>query len=247
MRGAIMQPTFLPWLGYFAMIDNVDAFVFLDHVQLEKRSWQVRNRINFNGTERYLTIPVKKQPRDQAKICTSEIADGDWKISHINMMRQAYCKAPYFDEVLKLIEPFYENNYSKLADFTIGIIKAVCKYLGIDTPIYRSSEINQYNSRKDELLVDICNDIGINFYFSALGSANYIESRSDGGAFTLSNIKIAYQHYSHPIYFHGKEEFIPYMGIIDLLFYNGRDSLEVIRSGNRESYTSTEVRGKIRL
>lgn len=245
MRGAIMQPTFLPWLGYFAMIDNVDVFVFLDHVQLEKRSWQVRNRINFNGSEKYLTIPVKKQSRDQAKICTAEIAEGDWRISHVNMIRQAYFHAPYFHEIFKLIEPFYEDSHNNLSEFTIGIITTICKYLGIDTPVCRSSEINQYGSRKDRLLVDICNDTGIKCYFSALGSAGYIENGSAGGVFTLNNIKITYQHYSHPVYFHGKENFIPYMGIIDLLFYNGKDSLEIIRSGNREEYTSNEIRGGI--
>lgn len=242
MRGAIMQPTYLPWLGYFAMIDNVDLFVFLDDVQLTKRSWQVRNRIKgIDGKEIMLSIPLHTKGRDNTMICDASFADSDWYKRHMSIIKQNYSKAPYYDEIMILLQTVYEKHFLFLSDLNIELISSICKYLGITTPLYKSSDICGKNGKKDDLLVDICNKMKINSYLSAKGSSVYIEKNNKGGAFANASIRLEYQNYEHPIYNQLGVNFVPYMGVIDLLFNEGRNSLCIIRSGIRTSYNSDNV------
>lgn len=242
MKGAIMQPTLFPWVGYFAMIDDVDKFIFLDNVQLVKRSWQVRNRIKQNDKELMLHIPIINTKRSELLINNAKISYAeDWKKKHLESIKHSYSKAKYYKEVYEIVNEIYEREFEYIGDFTIDLILAFVKYIGITTEISRSSEIEGIQGKKDELLVEICKKKGITEYLSAKGSAVYIEQKQEGGAFAANGLGLEYQSYEHPIYHQLGNEFIPYMGIIDLLFNEGKNSLEVIRSGNRQSLTSKEV------
>ncbi len=236
MKAGIMQPTFLPWLGYFAMIDKVQRFVYLDDVQLVKRSWQVRNKINFQNKEFFLSVPVIKQSRNDMLICKVRIDyEQKWIEKHLNTIKHSYSKYPYFHEVFSLIEQIYSERYEFIADLNIAIINKICKLIGITTPCYRSSDIVKEKAAKDELLSNICISMGCNEYLSARGSADYIEAVNPGGAFSKNNIALYYQNYEHPTYKNFQKEFIPFLSIVDLLFNVGFDNaLEVIRSGNRD-------------
>lgn len=242
MKGAIMQPTYLPWLGYFAMIDDVELFIFLDDVQLEKRSWQVRNRIKeCDGKELMLSIPLHTLGRDVTRICDAQFADSKWYIKHLASIRQCYRKSKYYNEIFPFIEDIYRRDYRCLSDFNICFITTICEYLQIKTPLKKSSDFKNILGSKDELLVNICNACGIDRYLSAKGSAIYIENKEIGGAFSKTRIQLEYQNYRHPQYKQLGNEFMPYMGIIDLLFNEGEHSLSIIRSGVRCSYTSENV------
>ena len=242
MRGAIMQPSYLPWLGYFAMIDDVEIFVFLDDVQLTKRSWQVRNRIKErSGKELMLTIPVHTQGRDNTRICDATFASPEWGEKHLASIRQNYSKAPYFEEVYTLMENVYMAKIEKLSEFHIRLITSICGYLGITTKLLKSSDLEGIIGNKDDLLVNICKKSDITCYLSARGSSVYIESESRGGAFSKASIELEYQKYEHPSYSQLGKTFLPYMGIVDLLFNEGKKSLSIIRSGVRKSYTSDNV------
>lgn len=242
MKGAIMQPTYLPWLGYFAMIDDVDIFIFLDNVQLTKRSWQVRNRIKeHDGKELLLTIPVHTKGRDETKICDAKLLETDWYRKHLYSIRQSYSKAQYFGEVMPILEKIFEQKYEYLYEFNENLILAVCEYLQIKTSMLRSGDLKNISGKKDDLLVSICKEVGIDCYLSAKGSAAYIESETSGGAFSKAGILLEYQNYEHPKYRQLGKEFMPFMGIVDLLFNEGKESLAIIRSGVRKSYTSDNV------
>lgn len=242
MKGAIMQPTLFPWLGYFAMIDSVEKFVFLDNVQLEKRSWQVRNRIKMDGREKMLTIPIVHKERSQRFIYNTMIVeDCAWKRKHLEIIRHCYKNAPYFDEVYKLLCMVYEMPIQYIGDFNIECIKQICQYIGIHQKFVRSSEIDGILGKKDGLLADICQKEGIDVYLSARGSAVYIEREQEGGVFTEVGIHLEYQNYVHPEYMQQGGQFIPYMGIIDLLFNEGKRSLEIIKSGCRQPLSSRDV------
>lgn len=243
MRGAIMQPTYLPWLGYFSMIDDVDVFVFLDSVQLVKRSWQVRNRIKeYDGKELMLSIPIHTIGRRDTKICDAEFASQSWYVKHLNSIKQCYSKSKFYDEIMSFIEPVYYENYKYLSEFNIKLITSICEYIGINTTLIKSSDLNGICGKKDSLLVDICKKIGIDYYLSAIGSSEYIESKEPGGFFSKEGIKLRYQNYQHPEYKQLGNVFMPFMGIIDLLCNNGKTSLEIIKSGKGIPYKSSDIR-----
>ena len=242
MRGAIMQPTYMPWLGYFAMIDEVDVFIFLDDVQLNKRSWQTRNRIKeSDGKELMLSIPLKKSGRDETMICDALFSGKDWKKKHLNCIKYNYSKSDYYNEVYSLLEGIYSFDTDFLSLFTINMIDEICDYLGITTNRIISSSLDGIEGNKDELLVNICKKTDITTYLSAKGSAVYIEENSSGGAFTRFGIDLEYQNYEHPVYKQKGKDFLPYMGIVDVLFNCGSNSLGIIRSGVRKPFRSENV------
>lgn len=229
---AIMQPTYMPWIGYFDMIQKVDAFVFLDHVQLVKRSWQVRNRIKGPDGEVMLTLPVKGKGR--LRICdVLTDSEQDWGRKHLHAIQCYYAKAPAFKEVYSAIEPFYSQIPCTVGTLNQGIISYLCKEMGISTRLFASSNMN-VTGIKDELLKNICLNIGADSYLSAQGSAVYINRDVLGGAFAKNNIDLFYFNYSHPNYPQQYGEFLPYMGIYDLLFNVGFErARKVISTGSR--------------
>lgn len=240
---AIMQPTYMPWLGYFSMIDQVDEFVFLDNVQIEKRSWQVRNKIKYNDAEKILTIPIKKEnSHENRHIFSTSYSGDDWKKSHIDSIRQAYSKAKYFDTVIPFLENIYRQKYTSIGEFTETIIMEICKKIGITTPFYLATKMNALG-HKDQLLVNICNIRNADAYLSPQGSATYIEAINPAGEFGINNVDLFYLNYEHPQYTQLGKNFMAYIGVYDLLFNEGFESaLAIIRSGARNNYTSEEFR-----
>lgn len=234
---AIMQPTYLPWLGYFDLIDQVDSFVFLSNVQLVKRSWQVRNRIKTMQGELFLTVPIKKNDTSRPLIQNALISyDENWQKQHLNSIRYAYQKTPYFSIVFEWFSDVLFNQYQYLKDLNITIITDICKKIGISTDIIDSSLWNDLEGSKDSLLADICCKIGADTYLSAKGSAEYIELERPGGNFVEKGINLFYHNYEHPLYKQNGSDFLPYMCILDLLFNEGfENALNIIRQGRRDS------------
>jgi len=233
-----MQPTYIPWLGYFDLIDQVDKFVFLDDVKLEKCSWQVRNRIRSSRGELYLTIPIRRTVgRDKLIINEAVINEGlIWRKTHLKSIFFAYRKAAFFEEVYPFVETLINTKTENLADFNYNVIVLIAKRIGIDKKFIRSSELDNLCGKKDARVVSICKAIGCDEYLSPQGAAVYIERNSPGGEFVKNNMLLFYQNYSHPVYTQLYGEFLPYLSSIDLLFNCGFDgSLEIIRSGRRQA------------
>lgn len=243
---AIMQPTYMPWMGYFSMIDQAEAFVFLDNVQLVGRSWQVRNKIKLNDQEKMLTIPIDKSiGRDQRMIYNTPYSDETWKKSHLGIIQQAYRKAPFYREVMEFLNALYLEKYDSIGKLNKVLISEICKRIGIHTQLYSASELH-VDGRKDSLLVNICHILKADSYLSAQGSAAYIEKDTAGGEFTKQEIELLYLNYEHPVYKQQGKNFIAYIGIYDLLFNVGfEEALAYIRKGNRENYSYLEYRRDI--
>lgn len=237
MKCAIMQPTYIPWLGYFDLIDRVDKFVFLDDVKLEKCSWQVRNRVKTPQGELYLTIPIRKtKSRDRLLINEAVINDKEpWRKKHLKSIFYAYRKSEFFNEVYPFTEKLINNKTIKLYDLNINIITAISNRIGIDKKFILSSNLKNLSGKKELRIVSICKEINCDKYLSPQGSAVYIEKNLPGGEFPKSNIGLFYHNYKHPVYKQLYTEFLPYMSILDLLFNCGfNKSLKVIRNGRRE-------------
>jgi len=245
MKCAIMQPTYNPWLGYCDLIDKVDIFVFLDNVQLVKRSWQVRNRIKTPTGELFLTIPIKKTKSRQELLIKDALINDDhpWRVKHLKSLEFYYKKASYFDAVFPFIKRLILNPIPNLADFNINIIQKVAEKIGIKTPFVRASQIPNLKGKKDKLLANICKTLNCNTYISPQGSAVYLEKNSPGGEIVKNGIELYYHNYEHPTYNQLYGEFLPFMGIFDLLLNEGfKNALSIIRKGRREDIHYLEFR-----
>ncbi|MFA6387239.1 MAG: WbqC family protein [Candidatus Paceibacterota bacterium] len=234
MKGTILQPTYLPWLGYFEMIGHSDVFVVFDHVQFERKSWQQRNRIKTANGVVSLTVPVEKMPRE-AKISEIKISyersnplERHWKTIEL-----AYKKAPYF----KIYKPFFEEVYSKrhvlLRDLNIEIIILICNILGIGPKIVFSSDLalKDDNLAKTEKVVNLCKNQGITQLYDAGGAEEIL----DKSLFEKENIEITFQNFQHPEYPQLWGEFAPYLSVIDLIFNQGDKSFSIIKSGIKDN------------
>ena len=231
MKVVIMQPTYLPWLGYFDLMDQSDVFVILDHVQFSKQSWHQRNKIKSPEGETWLTIPViRKHPQvlNETKINNSQ----PWQKKHFESIRCNYSKAKFFDRYLSFLKETYSKKIEKLTDLTIPIILWTKKELQIKSKIIKSSELDIQGAKVD-LIVDICHQVGADEYLSPLGSKEYIEQNN---IFEREKIKLEYHDYIHPEYSQLWGEFIPYLSTLDLLLNEGDKSIEIIRSGRKDSF-----------
>lgn len=209
-----MQPTYLPWAGYFNLIYRSDHFVFLDDVKVEKSSWHVRNRILENGNVVFLTLNIKGS---RLNLINEVIIDenSQWRKKHITRLRQAYAKTQYGESVLDLLSPIYEDkNIVSLSVLNQTIIKSIMLKLGITTKVYLASELNVEGKRSDRLLA-FCKYFSENHYLSPEGSRDYI---TEDGVLEANNIIVEYQSYSPAIYpQYRTNEFFSHLSIIDVL------------------------------
>ncbi len=232
MRGTILQPTYLPWLGYFEMIDATDIFVVFDHVQFVKKSWQHRNRTKNANGQCLISIPVVKAPRETAiKDIKMSFHDRQPLIDHWRTISHSYQKAPYFSTYKESIEALYSQQYLKLISFTVKLIQTLCELLGITTQMVYSSSLDLHdeNLGKTEKVVNLCKKVGLSYLYDTHGAMEFIEVEK----FKVAGIDIEFQRYEHPTYNQLFGEFIPYMSVIDLLFNEGDNSLAIIRSGRK--------------
>lgn len=228
MRVAVMQPTYLPWIGYFGMIDRVNTFVFLDSVQYAKRSWQQRNQIKTANGPIWLTVPVISKGRGQQLISDVEIdVSRNFQDSHIASLEHNYRKAPYYSNYSDELFSLLGKGHAHLSELTIELIAWFCEALGISTSLMHSSAMENAGTRA-ELLAMLCEQVDASEYISAPGSREYLE---ESDAFSRRGIKINYNDYEHPEYPQLYGEFTPYMSIVDLLFNMGPESLATIRKG----------------
>ena len=136
----IMQPTYLPWLGYFDLIRQSDIFVFLNDVQFSKQSWQVKNRIKNLSEELMITIPVKKSSLSTKIDMVLIDNTKNWKKKHLKSIYLAYKKSEFFDEIYPIIENVINTEVDFLSEFNTIIVKKISSLLFG----------NKYNSRNDK-------------------------------------------------------------------------------------------------
>ena len=212
---SIMQPTYLPWLGYFDLIAKADIFVFLDDVQFSRRSWQQRNRVLLDGKEMMLTIPTKNKGKRDQLIKNVLVDDNqDWRVKHFKTLELAYKKTPYGPRFLKIIKKNIFNSIDNLSELNQGIIKALSNELKIKTSFKKASDLDT-QGKKSQKLFNICSTLGASKYLSPIGSKEYIEEE---GVFNRSSVSVEYQRFiPQPYKQRLCKEFIPYLSIIDFL------------------------------
>src|SRR3990167_7839543 len=188
---AIMQPTYLPWAGYFDLMDQSDLFIFLDTVQFEKCSWQKRNKIKTSSGETWLTIPVKRSGLQQKLIEIEITRLSQFQKKHLRTLEYAYKKAPYYDQYMPALKEILQKGHQYLTELTIEICLWIRAMLGIETEIIRSSNLKSSGSNVD-LVIALCKEVGAQRYYSPKGAATYI---GENNAFLDNNIVLIYQNY----------------------------------------------------
>jgi WbqC-like protein family len=239
MKIAISQPAYLPWAGYFDLIDQVDTFVLLDSVQFEKQSWQQRNRVKTPSGLQWLTVPVVFRGHFGQSIGDVVIREPDFVRKHLRSIELNYRRAPFFDQYFPELSAILQScSASLLIDLNLRLIQWFCGILGIRTELLRSSALKEKGARS-ELLVNLCLRLRSDFYLSPLGSAVYL--LDDVGQFTQAGIEVGFQHYEHPEYRQLFPPFQSHASVLDLIFNEGADAIAILRSGRRPAFTPAEV------
>jgi hypothetical protein len=236
---AIAQPTYLPWLGYFDLLDQADRFVFLDSVQFEKRSWQQRNRIKTPNGLQWLTVPVLSRGRREQRIAKVETGTEFWR-DHCRSIELNYRRAPFFDRYYGPVSEVMRSgaSSSNLATLTVGLLQWLAEAMDIKTITLKSSEL-PVEGKRTELLAEICASQSATSYLSPLGSVEYLVN--DLPMLAERGIEVAFQHYEHPTYQQLFPPFQPYASALDLLFNEGDNALTIIRSGRRPPFLPQEA------
>jgi len=233
MKGTILQPTYLPWIGYFEMIDLSDVFIVFDHVQFERKSWQQRNKIKTANGVVGLTLPVQKASQE-AKISEIKIfyQCGNPLEDHWKTIELAYKKAPYFEKYKAQFEKIYSQKYILLRDLNVELIRKICDILGIKTKIILSSDLHLDDDGmgKTEKVINLCKIQGITDLYDAKGAEGFL----DRTLFEKSGISIEFQEFLPSKYPQLWGEFVPYLSVIDLLFNEGENSINIIRAGRKK-------------
>ncbi|MBM3265699.1 MAG: WbqC family protein [candidate division Zixibacteria bacterium] len=224
---SIHQPNFLPWLGFFEKVDRSDLFILLDDVQFEKNDWQNRNRIKGPSGAQWLTVPVRhRYPQIIAE--TQIDPSSDWRRKHWNAIVSNYRKAGYFDNYAPQLEPIYRQEWERLADFNVDLLKQTLGWLGIATPLRRASEFN-VNRTSSERLAVLCEATGADMYLAGAGGHGYL----DITPFETRNIRVEFQEYTHPVYPQLFGAFVSHLSILDLLMNCGERSLFILRGAHQ--------------
>lgn len=223
---AIMQPTYLPWIGYFNLIKKSEYFIFLDDVQFDKRSWQQRNKIIINSNEKYLTVPVHTKNKYLQKLCDVKIDNSKkWIQNHLNSIKFNYGNHEYFKEVFPFLEKTYNQENEYLANLNINLIIEITKYLDLDFN-YELSSSFKTTKKKGERILELLNKIKAVKYISPVGSQEYLDKVRD---INKEKITIEYIDYICEPYPQRKQsKFFHNLSIIDLIFNHGKQSIKFI-------------------
>jgi hypothetical protein len=228
----ILQPTFLPWLGWFDLVDQSDVMVVLDDVAFSKQSWQQRNRIRTRNGLEFLSVPVKTAGRLGQKILACELVDQLFVPKMLMSLRTSYAKAPFFESAFTEISvALYDGASSgKLLELNCSLIRWIAQKLDVTTPMVRASELGAGGDRGEHVAA-ICEGVGALSYLSPAGAEEYLVE--DKVAFDRRGITVQIHVYEHPQYVQRFQPFIPYASAVDLIFNLGPAAAAVMRSGRR--------------
>jgi hypothetical protein len=227
MRIGILQPGYLPWLGFFEQMHRSDVFVIYDDVQYDKDGWRNRNRIKTANGIQWLTVPILMK-FEQHPLINDVMIDNtvDWRKKHLLSIRQSYSKAAFFKKYVRIFDDAYLRNWDRLVDIDMYFISKLAESLGINTrKIVRSSSLNITGARIEKL-IKICRHFGADIFYEGASGRNYL----DPEIFLTHGIKVEFQNYIHPTYNQLRGDFVPYLSVVDMLFNCGDKSLSILAS-----------------
>jgi len=219
-----MQPYFMPYIGYFQLINSVDEFIIYDNIQYTKKGWINRNRILVNEKDQLITLPIKKDS-DYLNVIDRELSES-WKKDKnkiLNVIKSSYNKSPYFQETFELISKCLNNSEINLFRFIYDSIVLINNYLEIKTPIVISSTINANHTLKSQdKVLSLCKEQKADVYINSIGGVELYDKET----FKQNNIELNFIK-SNPIkYKQFNNEFVPWLSIIDVMMFNSKEQIK---------------------
>lgn len=215
----IMQPYCFPYIGYLQLVNRVDTFVFLDDVNFIKKGWIHRNQIAQNGQAVLFSIPLKEASQNRL-IHEIEVDSSfpTWREKFFKTLDQSYKKAPHYGAVLPWVKDvLYRSDLPKIGELAFGSIEATCRYLDIQTKLVPSSQVyGQHEAKGQERILAICQAEYATHYINPIGG----QELYDAQAFLQHGIELSFLKSRLTPYPQGKEPFIPWLSILDVLFWN---------------------------
>lgn len=223
----ILQPSYIPWRGYFHQILKSDLFIFYDDVQFDKRGWRNRNQIKTPHGKKWLTIPVNARGAQTESIPINQIKiawDEPWNEVHHKTLKFAYHQAPHFSDYEPMLNQFFGRQDENLADLTIDWTVEIAGVLGSrKTEFLRSSSLSAGGAKSDRL-ISLLTQVGATHYISGPSAQDYMELDK----FEQAGISVEYMTYDYPEYPQLYPPFDGQVSILDLLFMVGPQAKEYI-------------------
>ena len=217
----IMQPYFMPYIGYWQLIKYVDTYVFFDDVNYIKKGWVNRNNILINGNAGLFTISLNNASQNKL---INEISISDDFIKFNKTIDFTYHKAPYYQETRELLNIILSYSKNSLSKFIGNSIQVISKYLEINTEFISSSDIiKNENLKAQEKIIDICKILKANTYINAIGGVELYKQ----DIFTKSNITLQFLKPTITKYKQFKNNFISDLSIIDILMFNSKEDINI--------------------
>ncbi len=227
MKVAIMQPYFMPYIGYFQLMNSVDTFVVYDNIQFSKKGWINRNRILVNGQDQFISIPLKKDS-DYLNV-NQRFLSADFNkegIKILNKIKGTYGKAPFFNSVFPLIEEVLNFANNNLFDFIYNSLECINSFLGIKCKLVKSSELgfNIEEFKGQDKVIEICNHLNAKIYINPIGGLD-LYNKAD---FKNKNIELSFLKSKPIVYNQYLNEFVPWLSIIDVLMFNSVEDVNIM-------------------
>lgn len=223
MKLGIMQPYFLPYIGYWQLMNAVDKYVIYDDVNFIKGGWINRNRILMNGQAKMINL--KMNGASPNKLINEVEVAGDviYNKKLLKTIENCYKKAPYCADVYPIIENIVNQDDKNLARYLEFIIKQICEYLSIKTELVISSSLNKNNElRGQDKVIEICKVLGANEYYNAIGGQELYSNEE----FVSHGIKLSFLKTEVEEYKQYKNEFVSNLSIIDVMMFNSIEDIK---------------------
>jgi hypothetical protein len=220
----ILQPGYMPWLGYFDQAKLADVFVMYDDVQFDKNGWRNRNRACGPKGPVWLTVPVLHSGRTGQLVRDVEIGAGDWVRRHLGTLRACYARAPYFKDVFLPVEALLRSGkYRRLVDLNHDVHTLLAGMLGVAENRVYASELGVPALGRTERLVDICRRLKATRYISSDASRVYMREE----LWRHAGIELVYQNFPNPPY-PQYGAFVPRLSAIDALMWCGPEAARLV-------------------
>ncbi|MBR6860311.1 MAG: WbqC family protein [Acidaminococcaceae bacterium] len=217
MKIGIMQPYFFPYIGYFQLLNMVDKYVVFDTASFSNIKWGIRNQILINGAPAFFRVKTLKVSQNKPFNEIQVSGDPEAKKNNIHTLECAYGKAPYFSDVMPLLERFLLADYDNLAQCNVASNRLVCDYLGIKTEILLFSELDCDKELKMQYRIyDVCKVLGGDEYINAIGGTELYDFEE----FRANGLKLAFLKADDIVYPQFGREFVPHLSIIDIMMFN---------------------------
>ena len=222
MKLGIMQPYFLPYIGYWQLINAVDKYVIYDDVNFINKSWINRNNILLNGNKHQINLLLTEASQNKL---INQVAIQDNQTKLIRTIEMNYKKAPMFQQVFPLFLHIMEYPDKNLAKFIGNSIVEISKYLSIETEFIYSSTLDKDNTlRAQDKILNICKLLNANKYINAIGGAD-LYSKDD---FNKVGIELSFLETKIEPYKQFKNEFVPYLSLLDVMMFNDVESINIM-------------------